>query len=59
MVMPTVAMGPEDSDYAVCFALPSDSPGLLYIYGRQAGDTRKLEGGSLDVGNCRYGGMKP
>ncbi|MGB4618557.1 MAG: 4-hydroxyphenylacetate 3-hydroxylase family protein, partial [Dethiobacteria bacterium] len=56
MVMPTVAMGPEDSDYAVCFALPSDSPGLLYIYGRQAGDTRKLEGGSLDVGNCRYGG---
>ncbi|HPZ64665.1 MAG TPA: 4-hydroxyphenylacetate 3-hydroxylase C-terminal domain-containing protein, partial [Bacillota bacterium] len=56
MVMPTLAMGPEDSDYAVCFALPSDSPGLLYIYGRQAGDTRKLEGGSLDVGNCRYGG---
>ncbi len=56
LAMPTVAMGEEDSDYAVCFAVPSDSPGLTYIYGRQSCDTRKLEEGTMDVGNCRYGG---
>lgn len=57
LVMPTMALSSEeDKDYAVCFALPSDSKGLVYIYGRQASDTRKLEGGGMDVGNCRYGG---
>ncbi|MBT9173707.1 MAG: 4-hydroxybutyryl-CoA dehydratase/vinylacetyl-CoA-Delta-isomerase [Syntrophomonadaceae bacterium] len=57
LVMPTAALsGAEDRDYAVCFAIPSDSKGLLYVYGRQASDTRKLESGGMDVGNCRYGG---
>ncbi|MBS3902051.1 MAG: 4-hydroxybutyryl-CoA dehydratase, partial [Dethiobacter sp.] len=57
LVMPTIALsGEEEKDYAACFAVPSDSKGLLYIYGRQASDTRKLENGSMDVGNCRYGG---
>ena len=56
LVMPTVAMGEEDADYAVSFAVPSDSPGITYIYGRQSCDTRKLEEGTMDVGNCRYGG---
>lgn len=56
LVMPTQAMGEEDRDYAVCFAIPADSPGITYIYGRQSCDTRKLEGGTIDVGNCRYGG---
>lgn len=56
LVMPTVAMGEEDIDYAVSFAMPSDSPGITYIYGRQSCDTRKLEEGTMDVGNCRYGG---
>ncbi|MBS3988868.1 MAG: 4-hydroxyphenylacetate 3-hydroxylase family protein [Dethiobacter sp.] len=57
LVMPTIALsGEEEKDYAACFAVPSDSKGLVYIYGRQASDTRKLEYGSMDVGNCRYGG---
>ncbi len=56
LAMPTVAMGEEDSNYALCFAVPSDSDNLVYIYGRQSSDTRKLEGGNIDVGNCRYGG---
>lgn len=56
LVMPTSAMREEDRDYAVCFAIPADSPGIIYIYGRQSSDTRKLEGGTIDVGNCRYGG---
>ncbi len=56
LIMPTIAMTEEDKDYAVSFALPSDADGILYIYGRQSCDTRKLEGGCIDVGNCRYGG---
>ncbi|MFU8794223.1 MAG: 4-hydroxyphenylacetate 3-hydroxylase family protein [Dethiobacteria bacterium] len=56
LVMPTVAMGNDDAAYSVCFALPSDTKGIIYVYGRQSCDTRKLEEGSIDVGNCRYGG---
>ncbi len=56
LVMPTVAMGDEDAAYSVCFALPSDTNGIIYVYGRQSCDTRKFEEGSIDMGNCRYGG---
>ncbi|NPV70276.1 MAG: 4-hydroxybutyryl-CoA dehydratase [Firmicutes bacterium] len=56
LVMPTVTMGEEDKDYAVCFAVPTDTKGIIYIYGRQASDTRKIEGGDIDVGNAKYGG---
>jgi 4-hydroxybutyryl-CoA dehydratase/vinylacetyl-CoA-Delta-isomerase len=56
LVMPTVALKNEDSDYAVCFAAPSDAEGIFYIYGRQSCDTRKLEGGDIDVGNKQFGG---
>jgi 4-hydroxybutyryl-CoA dehydratase/vinylacetyl-CoA-Delta-isomerase len=58
IVMPTMSMQPEDADYAVSFAIPSDTPGILYILGRQASDTRKMEGGSIDVGNARFGGQE-
>ena len=56
--MPTRAMREEDKDYAVSFALPSDTKGIIYIYGRQPCDTRKMEGGTIDVGNIYYGGQE-
>ncbi|MFH1134798.1 MAG: 4-hydroxyphenylacetate 3-hydroxylase family protein [Pseudomonadota bacterium] len=56
IVMPTMTMREEDRDYAISFALPSDAEGITYIMGRQSCDTRKLEGGSLDVGNILFGG---
>ena len=56
LVMPTVAMKPEDRDYAVCFSVPSDTPGITLIYGRQSCDTRKMEEGDIDVGNSQFGG---
>jgi 4-hydroxybutyryl-CoA dehydratase / vinylacetyl-CoA-Delta-isomerase len=56
LVMPTLAMRREDADYAVSFALPSDAEGIFYIMGRQSCDTRKLEGGTMDQGNIRFGG---
>ena len=58
IVMPTRAMREEDKDYAVSFAVPSDTQGIIYIYGRQASDTRKMEGGNIDVGNASYGGQE-
>ncbi|MDQ7095617.1 4-hydroxyphenylacetate 3-hydroxylase family protein [Desulfosporosinus sp. PR] len=56
LVMPTMAMGKNDADYAVSFSAPADAEGIIYIYGRQSCDTRKLEGGSIDVGNKQFGG---
>ena len=56
LVMPTIAMGKDDGDYAVAFVAPADAEGIFYIYGRQSCDTRKLEGGTIDVGNAQYGG---
>lgn len=56
LVMPTIAMSKEDADYALAFAAPADAEGISYIYGRQSCDTRKLEGGEIDVGNRQFGG---
>ena len=58
IVMPTQSMGPEDKDYAVSFAVPTDAKGIFMIVGRQSCDTRKLEGSELDVGNSEFGGME-
>jgi 4-hydroxybutyryl-CoA dehydratase/vinylacetyl-CoA-Delta-isomerase len=56
LIMPTMTMGPDEADYAVSFVAPADAEGIFYIYGRQSCDTRKLEGGSIDVGNKQFGG---
>jgi 4-hydroxybutyryl-CoA dehydratase/vinylacetyl-CoA-Delta-isomerase len=56
IVMPTLSLRSEDEDYAISFAIPSDSPGIIYILGRQSCDTRKLEGVPIDVGNPNFGG---
>lgn len=58
IVMPTIAMGPDDKDYAVSFAVPVDSDGIFMIIGRQSCDTRKLEGSEIDVGNSEFGGVE-
>jgi 4-hydroxybutyryl-CoA dehydratase/vinylacetyl-CoA-Delta-isomerase len=55
--MPTLALRPGEEAWATCFALPADTPGLRYVLGRQASDTRKLEG-DLDVGNPLFGGQE-
>jgi 4-hydroxybutyryl-CoA dehydratase/vinylacetyl-CoA-Delta-isomerase len=58
LVMPTQTMREADRDYAVCFAVPADAPGLVYIYGRQSCDTRRLEEGEIDAGNAVFGGQE-
>jgi len=57
LVMPTIAMREDDKDYAISFAVPTDSEGIFMIYGRQSCDTRKLEeGADIDLGNKQFGG---
>ncbi len=56
VVMPTLALRADDKDYALSFAIPINTPGIIHIVGRQASDTRKLEGGQIDLGNARFGG---
>ncbi|MGI6711398.1 MAG: 4-hydroxyphenylacetate 3-hydroxylase family protein [Bacillota bacterium] len=58
IVMPTITMTEADKDYAVAFAVPADAQGIIYIYGRQSCDTRKLEKGNMDVGNAQFGGQE-
>lgn len=58
IVMPTIALSPEDKDYAISFAVPVDAEGIFMIIGRQSCDTRKLEGSSIDVGNSQFGGVE-
>lgn len=53
LVMPTAALGPEDKDYAVAFAVPADTKGMTYIFGRQTNDDRKEVAG-IDCGNAKY-----
>ena len=52
IVLPTRAFGKGDEDYAVSFAIPNDTPGLIHVVGRSSLDTREIDG--CDVGNARY-----
>ena len=58
LILPTTNLGPDDKDYAISFAVPVDTEGIFMIIGRQSCDTRKLEGTSMDVGNCEFGGVE-
>ena len=58
MVMPTMRLGEADAEFAIIGALPVDTEGITYIYGRQSCDIRSMEGGDIDVGNATYGGQE-
>jgi 4-hydroxybutyryl-CoA dehydratase/vinylacetyl-CoA-Delta-isomerase len=58
IVMPTMSMRPGEENWAICFAVPTNTKGIRYIYGRQASDTRKAEKTNLDVGNIQFGGQE-
>lgn len=54
LVMPTSALRAEDKAYAVSFAIQADAPGMVYIFGKQSNDERKVSG-VIDQGNVEYG----
>ncbi len=58
LVMPNNALKAGEEEWAVAFAIPLNTPGMVYVYGRQSCDTRKLEGGDIDPGNKYFGGQE-
>jgi 4-hydroxybutyryl-CoA dehydratase/vinylacetyl-CoA-Delta-isomerase len=58
LVMPNNALREGEEEWAVMFAIPLDTPGVIYVYGRQSSDTRKLESGGIDTGNIHFGGQE-
>ena len=54
LTMPTRTMGEEDGDFALSFAIPSDTKGVTFVFSRQTNDTRRLDS-PLDAGNPKYG----
>jgi 4-hydroxybutyryl-CoA dehydratase/vinylacetyl-CoA-Delta-isomerase len=54
LVLPGTGLQEHEKDYAIACAVPADAEGLIFIFGRQSNDTRKLEHG-CDIGNTRFG----
>jgi 4-hydroxybutyryl-CoA dehydratase/vinylacetyl-CoA-Delta-isomerase len=52
IVLPTRALKKEDKDYAVAFAIPTDTAGLIHVVGRSTLDMREMQG--CDIGNTLY-----
>jgi len=55
LVMPTQALKTGEEEFAVSFAIPVDTKGVIHIFGRQSNDLRKMENSKIDVGNEKYG----
>jgi 4-hydroxybutyryl-CoA dehydratase/vinylacetyl-CoA-Delta-isomerase len=58
LVMPTMRLQAQDSEYAIVGAVPADAEGITYIYGRQSCDTRSMEEGDMDAGNAKFSGQE-
>jgi 4-hydroxybutyryl-CoA dehydratase/vinylacetyl-CoA-Delta-isomerase len=57
IVMPTLRLQPSEQDYAIVGAMLVDAPGITYVIGRQASDTRALEA-ETDAGNAIFAGQE-
>ncbi len=57
VVLP-MTCGPEEGEYAVACAVPSDADGITHIYARQPSDSRRLESSRLDMGLPAFGGCE-
>jgi len=58
LIMPTMRLGPDDRDFAIVGAVPTDADGITYIYGRQSCDVRSMEDGDIDAGNAKFSGQE-
>lgn len=55
VVLPCTALKPDEKDYAVCFAVPSDAKGVIHVAEAPAPNARLFTGDEMDYGNARYG----
>lgn len=52
IVLPTRALRKGEEEFALAFAVPSDTPGIVHVVGRSSLDNRELDG--CDCGNTLY-----
>lgn len=57
LIVPAREMRQDDKDYAVCFAVPTDTKGLIHVYGRGTLESRALQ--NCDLGNVEYSKFAP
>jgi len=57
IVLPTRALRKGEEEFAVAFAVPSDTAGVIHVVGRSSLDTREQDG--CDCGNLRYSKYAP
>jgi 4-hydroxybutyryl-CoA dehydratase/vinylacetyl-CoA-Delta-isomerase len=55
LVLPGTGLKEDEKDFAIACAIPVDAEGVLFIFGRQSNDSRKMQGCGLDIGNPRFG----
>jgi 4-hydroxybutyryl-CoA dehydratase/vinylacetyl-CoA-Delta-isomerase len=57
LIMPTRGLRESEKDYAVAFAVPTDTPGLTLLHSLPSPDFRRLTpgAGGIDFGNEQYG----
>lgn len=59
LVMPGGVLNEKEREFAICFAVPVNAPGLSYVIGRQSCDLRAMEeNADIDLGNARFGGQE-
>jgi len=57
LILPSREMRENDRDYAVAFAVPANTKGMIHVYGRGTLEARELEG--IDLGNVNFGKSCP
>jgi len=57
IVLPTRALRKGEEEFAVAFAVPTDTKGVIHVVGRSSLDTREQDG--CDCGNLRYSKYAP
>jgi 4-hydroxybutyryl-CoA dehydratase / vinylacetyl-CoA-Delta-isomerase len=57
IVLPTRALKKGEEEFAVAFAIPADTKGVIHVVGRSTLDTREVDG--CDCGNTRYSKYAP
>jgi 4-hydroxybutyryl-CoA dehydratase/vinylacetyl-CoA-Delta-isomerase len=55
LVVPTTALGPEDEPYAVAFAIPGDTAGVVHVNDSACANAKFMAMKPDDIGNATFG----
>ena len=55
LVVPTTALGPKDEPYAVAFAVPGDTEGIIHVNDSACGNAKFTAMEPTDIGNVNFG----